>query len=177
MLSPGYRQVDIRSTHGMWKTCLWSGRVGWLALCIRRQWFLTFWIQQFGTLWSSQVSIITGFMGTCNSNLRYTVVPLIWKKKRNDYTKCYSEQCIGRKTQKVEQNCKLQFVYPSSTKEFIRTRWNVSVRSRSNWNLKVLVFKERGKPEYPEKNLSEQGREPTTNSTHIFVSFWNRVRV
>jgi len=44
----------------------------------------------------------------------------------------------------------------------------VSVRSRSNWNLKVLVFKERGKPEYPEKNLSEQGREPTTNSTHIW---------
>ena len=38
---------------------------------------------------------------------------------------------------------------------------------RSNWNLEVLVFKERGKPEYLEKNLSEQGREPTTNSTHI----------
>ena len=33
-------------------------------------------------------------------------------------------------------------------------------------------FKERGKPEYPEKNLSEQGREPTTNSTHI----WRRCR-
>ena len=31
----------------------------------------------------------------------------------------------------------------------------------------MLVFEERGKPEYPEKNLSEQGREPTTNSTHI----------
>jgi len=31
----------------------------------------------------------------------------------------------------------------------------------------VLVFRERGKPEYPEKNRSEQGREPTTNSTHI----------
>ena len=44
----------------------------------------------------------------------------------------------------------------------------MSVRSRSNWNLKVLVFKERGKPEYLEKNLSEQGREPTTNSTHIW---------
>ena len=29
---------------------------------------------------------------------------------------------------------------------------------------------ERGKPEYPEKNLSEQHREPTTNSTHI----WHR---
>jgi len=31
----------------------------------------------------------------------------------------------------------------------------------------MLVFEERGKPEYPEKNLSEKGREPTTNSTHI----------
>ena len=39
--------------------------------------------------------------------------------------------------------------------------------SWSNWNLEMLVFEERGKPEYPEKNLSEQGREPTTNSTHI----------
>ena len=33
--------------------------------------------------------------------------------------------------------------------------------------LEMLVFEERGKPEYPGKNLSEQGREPTTNSTHI----------
>ena len=39
-----------------------------------------------------------------------------------------------------------------------------STVSRSNWNLEVLVFDERGKPEYPEKNLSEQSREPTTNS-------------
>jgi len=31
----------------------------------------------------------------------------------------------------------------------------------------MLVFEERGKPEFPEKNLSEQGREPTTNSSHI----------
>ena len=30
----------------------------------------------------------------------------------------------------------------------------------------MLVF-ERGKPEYPRKNLSEQTREPITNSTHI----------
>ena len=28
--------------------------------------------------------------------------------------------------------------------------------------------KERGKPEYPEKNLSEQGRQPTTNYVHVF---------
>ena len=40
--------------------------------------------------------------------------------------------------------------------------------SWSNWNLEVLVFEERGKPEYPEKNLSEQRREPTTNSTNIW---------
>ena len=32
--------------------------------------------------------------------------------------------------------------------------------SRSNWNLEVLVFEERGKLEYLEKNLLEQGREP-----------------
>ena len=36
----------------------------------------------------------------------------------------------------------------------------------------MLVSEERGKPEYPEKNLSEQRREPTTNSTHI----WRRRR-
>ena len=39
--------------------------------------------------------------------------------------------------------------------------------SLSNWNLEVLVFEKRGKPEYPEKNLLEQRREPATNSTHI----------
>ena len=39
---------------------------------------------------------------------------------------------------------------------------------KSNQN---LVFEERGKPEYPEKNLSEQSREPT-NSAHL----WRRVR-
>ena len=44
--------------------------------------------------------------------------------------------------------------------------------SGSNWNLEALVFEERGKPEYPEKNLSKQRREPTTNSIHI----WHRVR-
>ena len=36
----------------------------------------------------------------------------------------------------------------------------------------MLVFEERGKPEYPEENLSEQNREPITNSTHV----WRRVR-
>jgi len=33
--------------------------------------------------------------------------------------------------------------------------------------LEKLVFEERGKWEYLEKNLPEQRREPTTNATHI----------
>ena len=42
--------------------------------------------------------------------------------------------------------------------------------SWSNWNLEMLVFEERGKPENPEKNLSEQRRQPTTNSTHAHMA-------
>ena len=33
--------------------------------------------------------------------------------------------------------------------------------------MEVLVFEERGKPVYLERNVSEQGREPATNSTHM----------
>ena len=50
----------------------------------------------------------------------------------------------------------------------MKTCWNVSVRSRLNWNLERLLFKDRRKPEYPDKNLSDQRREPTINSTHIW---------
>jgi len=32
---------------------------------------------------------------------------------------------------------------------------------------KCWFFEERGKLEYPEKNLLEQRREPTTNLTHV----------
>ena len=39
-----------------------------------------------------------------------------------------------------------------------------------DWNLEMLVFEERGKLEYLEINLSEQGREPTTNSTDMTPS-------
>ena len=46
----------------------------------------------------------------------------------------------------------------------------MSVSCRSNWNLEELVFKEREKLEYLEKNLLEERREPTTNSTQI----WHR---
>ena len=51
-----------------------------------------------------------------------------------------------------------------------------STLSRSNWNLEMLVFEERGKPEYPVKTLSEQGREPTTNLTHTDAEFGTRTR-
>ena len=45
----------------------------------------------------------------------------------------------------------------------------MSARSRSNWNWKCW-FLRRGETEskYPEKNVSEQGRKPTTISTHIW---------
>ena len=43
---------------------------------------------------------------------------------------------------------------------------------RARGLMDLSVFEERGKPEYTEKNLLEQGREPTTNSTHI----WRRRR-
>ena len=38
---------------------------------------------------------------------------------------------------------------------------------RVNGNLEMLVFEERGKPECPEKNFSDQGREPTTNNNTL----------
>ena len=39
-----------------------------------------------------------------------------------------------------------------------------SEHSGSTLNLEVLVFGERGKPEYPEKNLSDVGAEKRTNN-------------
>ena len=38
----------------------------------------------------------------------------------------------------------------------------------------MLVFVEGAKPENPKKNLSEQGREPTTNTIHIHSFFFIR---
>jgi len=43
------------------------------------------------------------------------------------------------------------------------TNWGDCKPNKSN---QALVFEERGKPEYLEKNLSEQSREPT-NSAHL----------
>ena len=48
------------------------------------------------------------------------------------------------------------------------TNWGDCKSNKSNQikSNQMLVFEERGKPEFPEKNLSEQSREPT-NSAHI----------
>ena len=43
---------------------------------------------------------------------------------------------------------------------FIGAEHQLGTLSRLNWDLEVLVFKERGEPEYREKNLLEQGQEP-----------------
>ena len=46
------------------------------------------------------------------------------------------------------------------------------LKSGSNWNLEMLVFDERGKPEYPEKNLSSREEKRTNNklSPHMASS-------
>ena len=57
--------------------------------------------------------------------------------------------------EKCKKKCNL---FTDETLRGSEARSDVFVRSRSIWNLEVLVFEERGKPEYPEKNLLEQGR-------------------
>ena len=49
------------------------------------------------------------------------------------------------------KKCNLEFVYPRSSQEFLRTRLILSVRSWSNWNLEMLVF-----GEYQEKTSGYQ---------------------
>ena len=51
----------------------------------------------------------------------------------------------------------------------VATRLNLSVRFRSDWNLEILVFEKRGKPEYPEKNLQEQG-ERTNDKLNLYMA-------
>ena len=48
-----------------------------------------------------------------------------------------------------------------------RLMFKRSTNFRSNWNLEMLVFEEGGNPGVPGEKPSEQGRELTTNSTHI----------
>jgi len=44
-----------------------------------------------------------------------------------------------------------------------------------NWNHKILVSREKGKPEWPNKNLSEQRREAAI-LTHIWHWAWNQTQ-
>lgn len=47
----------------------------------------------------------------------------------------------------------------------------MSACSRWNWKLEMLAFEERGKPEFPQKNLSEQAKEKTTNKLNPHPKF------
>ena len=47
---------------------------------------------------------------------------------------------------------------------------------RSNWNLEMFIFEERGKLENRKKNLSEQSKAPTTDLTHSWPRVLNRTR-
>ena len=53
------------------------------------------------------------------------------------------------------------------THEVLRSSYELVYTCREfqieNWNLEVLVLDEMVKTKYPEKYLSVQGREPTTN--------------
>ena len=44
--------------------------------------------------------------------------------------------------------------------------------SWSTWNLGIMVFGEKGKPEYPEKDLSQQGGE-TNKKTQLTCQHWS----
>ena len=61
---------------------------------------------------------------------------------------------------------------PTKPKEFIWTRLNESVRSRSNWNLEMLVFEERENRSTQRKTSQSKGENHQQNSTHI----WRRRR-
>ena len=63
-------------------------------------------------------------------------------------------------------NCNFKFLFKKSLK---RVR---AIQIEFEFGSVTLVLKENGKQEYPEKNLSEQGREPLENSTHK----WRRHR-
>ena len=52
----------------------------------------------------------------------------------------------------------------------LRVPLSVSVRSRSNWNLEVLVLEERGKPEYQDKVSRSKGESPQQTHPHMETS-------
>ena len=63
-----------------------------------------------------------------------------------------------------------------SPKSSLGTRSKVSMRFRSNWNLKMLVFVEGGKPEYPEKNPRSRDENQQQTQPIYVVESRNRTR-
>ena len=61
------------------------------------------------------------------------------------------QQKLTTPLKKKKKNVNVIYL-PTKHQRALGTRSNVSVRSRSNWNLVMLVFVEGGKPENPEKN-------------------------
>ena len=109
-------------------------------------------------------------------------------KLRDDCITMYTEciilrirKCIGENNNLLLIRCKLACEYDQMWLTFtILFHFLLHLQALQFeiiYNSQMLVFGcfwlfgERGKPEYPEKNLSEQSREPT-NSAHL----WRRVR-
>ena len=67
----------------------------------------------------------------------------------------------------VWAKCNFVIYLPTKHQRALGSRSKVSVRSRSNWNLEMLVFSGGRKTRVPGEKPSKQGREPTTNSTHM----------
>ena len=61
-------------------------------------------------------------------------------------------------------------------KSSLGTRSKVTVRSRSNWNLEMLVFVEEGKPENPEKNPRSKDENQQQTQLTYDVESGNRTR-
>ena len=61
-----------------------------------------------------------------------------------------------------------------SIQEFLRTRLDLSMRSKSNWSLSLLVFDKRRKPKYPEKKpLRASERTNNKLNTNIWCRRWD----
>ena len=79
-----------------------------------------------------------------------------------EYVRPRSGRCLGREA--TERSTK------SRERSFVRrvlNKQDEGLFRKSTQSVNREGGRERGKLEYPEKNLSEQSREPTTNSTHI----------
>ena len=99
----------------------------------------------------------------------------LWSIPGHDFfekkCKAFKSQALAKSLSSGQRNWadlsgKRNLLLPGSTWEFLRTRWNVSVCSRSNWNLEVLVFKERGEPKYPEKTSRSKGENQQHTQPH-----------